>query len=86
MYENECQIDAISKELNYFGALNLIMAIFRLTAQDLKYGNKEIRKEAKKFLRSIWFEDLCDGMNLNSDRVKNIIIKSDRVSTRGKYE
>lgn len=86
MYKNEYQIDTIPKNLEYLGALNLIMAILRLTAQDLKYGNKEIKKDAKKFLSSDWFEDLCDGMDLNSNHVKDVIIKSNAVRTRGSYE
>ena len=86
MQQNEYQINAISEELEYASSLNLIMAIFRLTAQDLKYGDKEIKLEARKFLRSAWFRELCDGINLDSNHVKNTIIRSGRVSIRESYE
>ena len=86
MSQNEYKINSIPEELNYLGALSLIMAIFRLTAQDLKYGNKEIKQEAQIFLRSVWFKSLCDGINMDSFHVGNVIKGSNRISTRVGYE
>ena len=86
MQRNEYQIGTISGEEKYLSTLNLIMAMFRLTAQDLKYGNGEIKREAKKFLRSSWFRNLCNGMNLDVVHVRNVIVRSGRVRTRGTYE
>lgn len=86
MQQNECQDDTISKELKYLSALNLIMAMFRLAAQDLKYGNKDMKRDAKKFLRSAWFKELCSVINLDASHVRNVIIESDKVSIRGSYE
>ena len=87
MQQDEYQTNTVSKELiGYSNALNLIMAMFRLVAQDLKYGNKEVKQEARKFLKSAWFRELCDGIDLDSKHVRDTIIKSDRVSTRGSYE
>jgi len=86
MQQNEYQIDTISKELKYLSSLNLIMAMFRLAAQDLKYGNKDVKRDAKKFLRSTWFKELCSGIDLDASHVRNVIIESDKVSIRGSYE
>lgn len=86
MRKNEYQINTISEESKYLSALNLIMAMFRLTAQDLKYGNKEIKQGAREFLKSYWFKELCEGINLDSGHVKEIITKKDRVSIREAYE
>ena len=86
MQKNEHQVNTISKRLNYLNALNLVMAMFRLTAQDLKYGDKETRQDAKKFLNSAWFRELCNLIDLDSSFVKNVIIKSDKISTRRSYE
>ena len=86
MQQDEYQIDTISKELGYINSLNLIMAMFRLASQDIKYGDKEIKKDAKRFLRSAWFKELCSEINLDAVHVKNTIMRSSRVSTRESYE
>jgi len=73
-------------EIEYLSTLNLIMALFRVTAQDLKYGDKIIKKEATRFLNSLWFREICINMCLEPDDVKRIIIKSKRTGSRTSYE
>ncbi len=62
------------------------MAMFRLAAQDIKYGNKEARRDARKFLKSEWFSELCENINLDSTMVQNVILKSTKISSRTSYE
>ena len=71
--------------MNYSGFLNLIIAIFRLTAQDLRYGNAKSKQEANEFLESQWFEDLCDVFSTDPKIVK-YRIKNSPVSWRERYE
>jgi len=63
----------VSEEDFYLNTLSLIGALFRLAAQDLKYGDK---KEVLEFLESEWFEELCSNMNLESKEVKRLIMTS----------
>ena len=72
--------------INYLCTLGLVMTMFRVTAQDIRYGNKEVKEDAKKFLNSDWFEELCNEMDLDHERVKSIILHSHRTSSRSSYE
>ena len=72
--------------IEYLCILNFVMAMFRLTAQDIKYGDKDTKKEARKFLKSVWFNELCENVNLGPARVKYAILHSDKISSRSSYE
>lgn len=72
-------------EITTVGMMNLIAAIIRLTSQDLKFGSKEIKKEANKFLYSRWFSEICDAMNYSPKEVRKLIRHS-KVSWRNQYE
>jgi hypothetical protein len=78
--------DEPSEDHGYTSVLGLVMTIFRLTAQDLKYGNTEIKNDAIEFLESAWFDEMCSNMNLDSDRVRRIIVTSQKTSSRTSYE
>ena len=67
------------------GFANLIIAIFRVTAQDLRYGNVKARREANDFLRSQWFEDLCEVFYTDPKVIKKRI-KTSQVRWREVYE
>jgi len=71
--------------LDYYGMALLVGALFRLTAQDLKFGNKRTKKNVQQFLSSEWFDCLCSGINVESSYVKKLILSS-RVKTRSNYE
>jgi hypothetical protein len=72
--------------LEYLCTLNLVMTMFRLTSQDLKYGDEESKTEAKKFLKSAWFNELCNDMGLDTNRVRKIIVENQRIGSRASYE
>jgi len=74
-----------SVETGYEGTLQLVGAMFRLAAQDLKYGTGRVKKSARIFIDSPWFSFLCDGMNVESSYVKKLI-KGSRVRKRNNYE
>jgi hypothetical protein len=78
--------DEIKSRIEYLCTLSLIMTMFRVTAQDLKYGNVKTKKEAKKFLESDWFNEICVNMGLGTERVKKLIITSKRTGSRTSYE
>ena len=87
MRENRYQDNSIQEGIiEYTCILNFIMAMFRLTAQDIKYGDKIIKKDARKFLKSAWFNELCENVNLGPDRVRYAILHSDKISSRSSYE
>ena len=67
------------------GLANLIIAIFRLTAQDLRYGNANAKREANEFLESQWFEDLCEIFKTDP-KIIRYRIKHSPVSWREVYE
>lgn len=67
---------------SFHGTRALIGAMFRLAAQDYKFGDKE---DVEIFIHSEWFEELCDGLNLNSTRVRELIIKGN-VKHREEYQ
>jgi len=67
------------------GFANLIIAIFRLTAQDLRYGNAKAKAEANEFLESQWFEDLCDVFRTDHKIIEHRI-RNSPVSWREVYE
>jgi hypothetical protein len=69
------------------GLVNLVLAIFRYAAQDLRYGNLENKKDVEEFLDSWWFKELCDvfGNEVNLEKVKKMI-RENSVSWRDKYE
>jgi hypothetical protein len=69
----------------YNGILSLIGAMFRLAAQDLKFGGKNGRRaEALEFIESEWFSDLCCYMNVDTNRVRKLILNG-RVRQREEY-
>lgn len=74
--------DIPGNEGSYYGTLALIGAMFRLAAQDYKFGRAE---EVECFLVSIWFEDICDSMNLDPDEVRDLI-KQGKVKHREEYQ
>ena len=67
------------------GFVNLIIAIFRLTAQDLRYGNVVSKREANEFLKTQWFKDLCDVFGTDP-KVISYRIRNSPVSWREVYE
>jgi hypothetical protein len=67
------------------GFANLIIAIFRLTAQDLRYGNAKSKAEANAFLESQWFEDLCEVFYTDPKVIRHRI-RTSPVSWREVYE
>jgi hypothetical protein len=72
------------------GFVNLILAIFRYTAQDLKYGTPELKRQAEEFLSgedSWWFVEMCDvfGGETDIDNIRKMI-RENSVSWRDKYE
>jgi hypothetical protein len=68
-------------ELECEGMINLIAALFRLTAQDIKLGNPE----AVIFVNSEWFEEICDGIQINPDTFRSYILYN-KVKSRVTYE
>ena len=76
--ENEFKV---SDEVLYYNMLNLIGAIFRLAAQDMKYGRVG---EVMEFVESEWFIDLCEDLNLDYKDVKKLIY-SKKVLQRQEY-
>jgi hypothetical protein len=72
--------------IKYLCVLNLVMTIFRVTAQDIKYGDEETKREALIFLESEWFEEMCCNMGLDYKRVKKLISSKSKVSPRSVYE
>ena len=75
-----------SSKIEYLCTLNLVMTIFRITSQDLKYGNKETKRDARRFLKSVWFQELCSNMGLDCNRVRKLILDNDRIGSRASYE
>lgn len=73
MYEAECENDLVYQTNLTYPVVNLMAAVFRLTAQDLKYGNDQIHKEAVDFLDSGWFMVICDSLNLEAIEVRRLI-------------
>ena len=67
------------------GTILLVGAIFRLTAQDLRYGTKNVKRNARAFLKSRWFNFLCEGMDVDPSYVKRLI-KDSKVKSRNRYE
>jgi hypothetical protein len=85
MYDIFCQDDD-SSNIEYLCYLNLVMTVLRVTAQDLKYGDRKIKREALKFLKSKWFSEICDNMSLYPDEVRELIFESKKTSSRNSYE
>lgn len=67
------------------GLVGLILAMFRGTAQDLRYGNKKAKKDANAFLASQWFKDLCVVFPTDPKRIE-YMIRYNKVAWRDKYE
>lgn len=67
------------------GLYNLVAATIRLAAQDLRYGNEEIRKDTIEFLESEWFVFICSEMCLNPRKVKKMMV-THSICTRDTYE
>ncbi len=67
------------------GFVTLILAIFRLTAQDIKFGNVKVKKDAYEFLYSDWFNELCSIFDTDPKVIRKRIIKNP-VSWREIYE
>ena len=70
-----------STEGTYQGALQLVGAIFRQCAQDVKYGKVY---DVMVFVESEWFYDLCDYINVQPEDVKKRIFSS-KVKQRSEY-
>jgi hypothetical protein len=75
-----------SDDIIYLCYLNMIMTMFRITAQDIKYGDKKVIRSARKFLHSKWFFEICDYTNLDPISTRKIIQKGSKVSSRNSYE
>ena len=71
-----------NKDGIYDGVVQLIGAIFRLCAQDMKYGDN---KEVLQFVRSDWFVDLCEYLGLNPKEVRKRILTSKKIRQRMEY-
>ena len=67
------------------GLTNLIGAMFRLVAQDIRFGGPVAKKDALEFLESEWYKELCDMMDLNPKKLKKSIIHN-KVAWRNRYE
>jgi hypothetical protein len=65
----------------YYGTLQLVGAIFRQCAQDVKYGEVD---DVAEFVDSEWFVDLCDYINVRPEDVKKRIFSS-KVKQRSEY-
>ena len=72
-------------EITQTGLINLILAIFRYTAQDIRYGSKKNREEALEFLETEFFDHLCSIFTIDKRRIRKMI-KENPVSWRDKYE
>jgi hypothetical protein len=70
-----------STEGVYQGVLQLVGAIFRQCAQDVKFGKED---DVIIFVSSEWFADLCDYLNVNPVDVKKRIFSS-KVKQRSEY-
>jgi hypothetical protein len=80
--EVEIVEDVSGNEGSYSGTLSLIGAMFRLAAQDYKFGRS---KEVECFLVSVWFEEICEGMGLDVKEVRSLI-KQGKVKHREEYQ
>lgn len=67
------------------GLVGLVLAMFRSAAQDLRYGNKKLKKDANEFLDSQWFEELCVLFPTDPKRIR-YMIRNNKVAWRNKYE
>jgi myosin heavy subunit len=67
------------------GLTNLIGAIFRLVAQDIRYGNDSAREDALDFLQSSWYMELCDLIEVDPKKLRKLILKN-KIAWRNKYE
>lgn len=65
----------------YQGYLQLIGAVFRLCAQDVKFGKVD---DVTDFIESEWFQDLCDYLDVETTAVKKQIF-SGKVKHRAEY-
>jgi len=74
---SEIQQDEIYSD----GILNLIAAMFRLVAQDIRLG----RKEAEEFLYTEWFETICDGLQVDPSMMRECILNN-KIRSRVTYE
>ena len=70
-----------STEGTYEGVLQLVGAIFRQCAQDVKFGKSD---DVIVFVNSEWFADLCDYLDINPEDVKKRIFSS-KVKQRAEY-
>jgi hypothetical protein len=84
MYGEKREDDHFQSGLKY-PVVNLMIALFRITAQDLRYGNDNFKQEANEFLDSEWFIVICDAMNLEYNEVRRLI-KRGKPRNRRSYE
>jgi hypothetical protein len=68
-------------EIECEGMINLIAALFRLTAQDIRLGSKD----AVEFVNSRWFDEICDGIQIDSELFRSYILNN-KVRSRVTYE
>jgi hypothetical protein len=73
--------DFFGSEGLYSGVLLLIGAMFRLAAQDVRYGKED---EVLEFVESEWFLEICDCLELDPKDVKKRIFSS-KVKQRSEY-
>lgn len=68
------------------GMTNLIIAMFRYVAQDIRYGNAAMKKDALKFLQSQWCKEICVELGLDYYRTVELIKNYTKMSWREGYE
>jgi hypothetical protein len=68
------------------GLTNLIIAMFRYVAQDIRYGNATMKKDALKFLKSQWCKEICVELGMDYHRTVDLIKNYSKVSWRNGYE
>jgi hypothetical protein len=61
--------------------IEFIGKIFRQAAQDIRYGNEEVKQDALDFLDSDYFEILCSWIPANPSRVRTMILNMDNSIT-----
>lgn len=59
--------------------------MLRLVAQDIRFGNPAAKKDALEFLDSDWYKELCDWIDVDHKKLKDIILNN-KISWRNKYE
>jgi hypothetical protein len=74
------------EKIDYLCIVNLLMSLFRLTAQDIRFGDSEKKSDAEEFVNSGWFIYICDSLDLEPSKVKYLIVNSNKIGSRVRYE